>query len=239
MAELDARCLLIPPPAGEARSDFDRFLGVLEQSEIADHFQLEVTELEDRDRGRISAETINALCDAAVVLVDESGIGRNAMYMLGLLHGLNRPVLHIAAQHAKLSFTSAQRNLISYHPEDREEMEAAGALLLREVQRLSSGGTWYPHHEARGEKYGEAAAGAAVEPEEAQSAGPAEDPKERRRQLDAAGDLIDLLAGRGGFRRVTFNARNKRRLTVHGDRSLDLSGLPKEIGGFGVDWRLA
>jgi len=58
------------------------------------------------------------------------------------------------------------------------------------------------------------------------------------RQAEAAGEVIDLLAGRDGFDRVAIDRRNERRLIVYGDTSLDTSDVAALTDGFDVEFRL-
>lgn len=60
-----------------------------------------------------------------------------------------------------------------------------------------------------------------------------------RSQAEAAGQVIDLLAGRRGFERVAVDRMNERRLVVYGDPSLDTSEVDRLVDGFDVEFRLA
>ncbi len=66
-----------------------------------------------------------------------------------------------------------------------------------------------------------------------------EDGKGGKRQAEAAGQLIDLLASRSGFERVAVDRANEQRLIVYGDSSLDAADVADLVDGFEVDLRLA
>lgn len=58
-------------------------------------------------------------------------------------------------------------------------------------------------------------------------------------QAEAAGRVIDLLAGRAGFERVAVDRTNARRLIVYGDAPLGAADVAGLIKGFDVELRPA
>lgn len=58
-------------------------------------------------------------------------------------------------------------------------------------------------------------------------------------QAEAAGQVIDLLAGRAGFQRVAVDRTNSRRLIVYGDAPLGAADVAQLIDGFDVELRPA
>lgn len=256
-------CFVIAP-IGErtslARKQSDTALYYIIEPALADLYQIKRADSDERS-GEITQQMFMDIVAADLIVCNLSGLNPNVMYELGVAHTLSKRVIHIFDSKTTLPFDVRQHRAIDFDVEDPESHRIAAERVRRFEKSLRTGartaeggGVSNPYTDAIRENAGkdEAEKYPAILEELEELYGRLEGVERsvkigrssgargtsEKDQVDAAARLIDMLADRTGYERVLLDNHDGRRLVVYGDRILDTSGVPGEINGFKVEFRL-
>lgn len=248
------------------RKRSDMALEYIVRPALQAHYDIKRADEDDTPR-QIGPQLIRDINEAELIVCDLTGLNPNVMFELGVALTLAKPVIQIADIETVLPFDLSQSWTIFFDALDPTSHKKARAAMssaaegLRRARRVSNIVTdslerfTYEDFRTGTSNYDEqferlkgrlgalerrGATGARPDP-----VGAAFDRAERgppadrgRAQAEAAGQLIDFLAGQRGFERVAVDRIHARRLIVYGDPSLDTSELDQLVDGFELEFRL-
>jgi nucleoside 2-deoxyribosyltransferase len=251
----------------DIRKQSDMALEYVVRPALANLYEIKRAD-EDVTPRQISPQLIRDIDEADLIVCDLTGLNANVMYELGVAHTRGKRVIQIADVDTRLPFDLAQSWTVFFDSKDPQSHRKASDDIRRAEERLRNaarisnlvidslarvtpedfrnGTSAYEGLLARVEdlehRFREESdpVGRTLKQAERALTGVAalHAVADGREQAEAAGQVIDLLAGRAGFERVAVDRSNERRLIVYGDPSLDTSDVEDLIDGFDVEFRL-
>ena len=214
---------------------------------------------EDSNSGEITRQMILDIENAELVVCNLSGLNANVMYELGVAHSRGKKVIHIYDKKTQLPFDIRQSRSIEFDVDDPDSHSTAVEDLRRFERSLSdkstvsnpftdamAGPVKFDQEDLKNQTVTALLADFEEMFDRVESierrlriAPAIGETSNDHEQVDAAAKVIELLADRPGYERVTIDTKNgRKRLIVFGERQLDTSEIPEEINGVRVEFRL-
>ncbi len=118
-------CFIISPigkDGSDVRKAADQVLKHLIRKTLGDDFTI-VRGDEDPNPGSITAQIIQSILDADLVIADLSGFNPNVYYEVAVAHGYDRPTVHIQRADETPAFDLKDMRLVQYNLHDPDELE--------------------------------------------------------------------------------------------------------------------
>lgn len=254
-------CFVIAPigeRGSEARKQSDIALEYIIRPALESTYYVKRADTDERP-GEITKQMVVDIEQAAMIVCNLSGLNANVMYELGIAHARQKKVIHIFDSKTTLPFDLRQSRSIEFDVSDPSSHRmAADQLAKYEGALKQSDAVSNPFTEAMAgpikldkEDLKDKTIGSLLEEMEdlASRLTAIEDavPGAKRgsvkhssiSHVDGAGKLIDLLADKPGFNRIVLDERgSKKVLIVYGTKELNLAGLPDELDGMPIEYRL-
>ncbi|MFK0403907.1 hypothetical protein ACIQTT_16385 [Microbacterium sp. NPDC090225] len=131
-------CFVISPIGAEdsdVRKAADQALRHVITKALGDEFNV-VRGDQDANPGSITAQIIQSILKADLVVADLSGFNPNVYYEVAVAHGYNRPTVHIQRAGEKPAFDLQDMRLIQYDIQDPDNIEKAQSALKEFVAFL-------------------------------------------------------------------------------------------------------
>lgn len=214
----------------------------------------------DANPGEITRQMILDITSAELIVCNLSGLNANVMYELGVAHSQAKKVIHIYDKNTTLPFDVRQSRSIEFDTEDPESHQFAVEQLqrfeksLRDAKHISNPFTDAmagPIKIEQSDLKDQTISSLMSDLEEfferienierrlkIDVAGTRSSSSDKG-QLEAAEKVIDLLTDRQGYQKITLDQKDGvRSIIIHGERNLDTSGIPGEISGVRIEFRL-
>lgn len=132
------RCFVISPIGSEGsstRTAADQVLKHIIRKALGDDYDVQRGD-EDSNPGSITAQIIESILEADLVVADLSGFNPNVYYEVAIAHGYARPTVHLQVASETPAFDLKDMRLITYDLTDLDSVEAAGEQLKRLAEFL-------------------------------------------------------------------------------------------------------
>lgn len=118
-------CFIISPigkDGSETRKAADQVLKHLIRKSLGDEYVIKRGD-EESNPGSITAQIIESILEADLVIADLTGFNPNVYYEVAVAHGYNRPTVHIQQADEKPAFDLQDMRLVRYNLQDPDEIE--------------------------------------------------------------------------------------------------------------------
>ncbi len=126
-AKVKLKCFVVSPigaSGSEVRKNADQVLKHLIRKALADDYDISRGD-HDANPGSITAQIVESILEADLVVADLSGFNPNVYYEVAMAHGYERPTVHLQRADEEPAFDLKDMRLVQYDLTDLDDVERA------------------------------------------------------------------------------------------------------------------